>query len=401
MKQIAILGATGSIGSSTLKVIRENPTHYQVFALAAAKNVESMVTLCVQWEPRYAVMHDEQAAEQLSRKLRTAGLVTQVLSGQDGLCEIASHPDVDAVMAAIVGGAGLPSTLAAAKAGKQILLANKESLVMSGQLLIDVASRTGAQILPVDSEHNAIFQSLPAEAQSHIGRCDLTGSGVSKILLTGSGGPFRYSDIASLSGVTPEQAIAHPNWSMGPKISVDSATMMNKGLEYIEAKWLFAANKSQLEVIIHPQSVIHSMVQYVDGSVIAQMGRPDMCTPIAHCMAYPKRTPSTVSALDFTQIGELTFLAPDYSRYPCLQLAIDACFEGQHATTSLNASNEIAVEAFLNRRIGFTDIAKVNEAVVNAICAVESAHKLNDLDSLLALDTQVRKLALEHVTKVV
>jgi 1-deoxy-D-xylulose-5-phosphate reductoisomerase len=401
MKRIAILGATGSIGSSTLKVIRENPSHYQVIALAASKNVDAMLALCVEWEPRYAVMHDELAAEQLLLKLAAAGLSTKVLSGQAGLCDIARHPEIDAVMAAIVGGAGLPSTLAAAEAGKQILLANKESLVMSGQLLIDVASKTGAQILPVDSEHNAIFQSLPVAAQSNIGRCELTANGVSKILLTGSGGPFRYSDIASLKEVTPEQAIAHPNWSMGPKISVDSATMMNKGLEYIEAKWLFAANKSQLDVIIHPQSVIHSMVQYVDGSVIAQMGKPDMCTPIAHCMAYPNRTPSTVSALDFTQVSELTFLAPDYSRYPCLQLAIDACFEGQHATTTLNASNEIAVEAFLSKKIGFTDIARVNEAVVNTICASQTLHRLNDLDSLLTLDQQVRELASEQVTKVV
>lgn len=401
MKQIAILGATGSIGSSTLKVIQANPSEYQVFALAAATNVEAMVSLCRQWTPRFAVMHDQQAAEQLTIKLASLNLSTSVLSGQAGLCDVAQHPEVDAVMAAIVGGAGLLSTMAAAKAGKQILLANKESLVMSGQLLIDVASKTGAQILPVDSEHNAIFQSLPVDAQSKIGRCDLQASGVSKILLTGSGGPFRYSDVESLSTVTPEQAIAHPNWSMGPKISVDSATMMNKGLEYIEAKWLFSADKSQLDVIIHPQSVIHSMVQYVDGSVIAQMGEPDMCTPIAHTMAYPNRTPSTVSALDFTQVGELTFLTPDFSRYPCLQLAIDACFEGQHATTTLNACNEVAVDAFLNRKIGFTDIARVNQSVVEAVCATQSAHQLNDLESLLSLDKMVRKLAQEHVVKVV
>ncbi len=400
MKQIAILGATGSIGCSTLKVIEANRQHYQVFALAASTNVQAMVELCEIWRPKFAVMHSPFAASELEKALTTRNLSCEVLSGQQGLCDIAAHDGVDMVMAAIVGGAGLPSTFAAAKAGKRILLANKESLVMSGQLLIDTATKNGATILPVDSEHNAIFQSLAVEAQQSIGHCQLEQAGVSKILLTGSGGPFRYSDVATLSGVTPEQAIAHPNWSMGPKISVDSATMMNKGLEYIEAKWLFNTNKSQLEVVIHPQSVIHSMVQYVDGSVIAQMGLPDMCTPIAHSMAYPNRTASTVSPLDFTKVGELTFIEPDFARYPCLALAIDACFEGQHATTALNAANEIAVEAFLREKLSFTDIARMNEWTVNQICKTHSAHNVTDLESLLTLDRITREMATDFLTKV-
>jgi 1-deoxy-D-xylulose-5-phosphate reductoisomerase len=301
------------------------------------------------------------------------------------------------VMAAIVGAAGLPSTLAAAKAGKTILLANKESLVMSGQLLIDAVAKYGSQLLPVDSEHNAIFQCLPETLQQQLATGSLTANGVSKILLTGSGGPFRYSDLSQLAGVTPQQAIAHPNWSMGPKISVDSATMMNKGLEYIEAKWLFNASRDQLDVIIHPQSVIHSMVQYKDGSVLAQMGEPDMRTPIAHTMAYPKRISSGVKPLNFMEVGELTFLKPDFDRYPCLGLAIEACYEGQHATTALNAANEIAVEAFLHHQLGFMDIARVNQAVMNKVCSVDNAKQLDCLDNLIQLDTMARNYAAEFI----
>lgn len=323
---------------------------------------------------------------------------TRVLSGDEGMCFIASAPEVDMVMAAIVGAAGLLSTMAAVQAGKRVLLANKEALVMSGQLFVDAVKQYGAELMPVDSEHNAIFQCLPESVQTHLGHCSLTDAGVERILLTGSGGPFRYSAIEELASVTPEQAIAHPNWSMGPKISVDSATMMNKGLEYVEARWLFNTNREQLKVVVHPQSVIHSMVQYKDGSTLAQMGEPDMCTPIALTLSYPERVQAGVKALDFTQVGELTFMQPDFSRYPCLELAIEACYSGQHATTALNAANEIAVEAFLGRQIAFTDIAKVNAAVMNKVCATEHARELDSLESLIELDRMARILAREHLS---
>jgi 1-deoxy-D-xylulose-5-phosphate reductoisomerase len=310
---------------------------------------------------------------------------------------VSALEEVDSVMAAIVGAAGLLPTMAAVKSGKRVLLANKEALVMSGQLFIDAVAEHGAQLLPVDSEHNAIFQCLPQQVQTNLGRCNLEEHGISSILLTGSGGPFRYTDIAELEKVTPAQAIAHPNWSMGPKISVDSATMMNKGLEYIEAKWLFNAAREQLKVIIHPQSVIHSMVQYRDGSVLAQMGEPDMATPIALTMSYPSRVDAGVKPLDFTQVGELTFLQPDFARYPCLKLAIDACYEGQHATTALNAANEVAVDAFLNNGLGFTDIARINESVLNKITASHTTENVNNLESLIELDRMSRTIALEFL----
>ncbi|WP_150142545.1 1-deoxy-D-xylulose-5-phosphate reductoisomerase, partial [Candidatus Enterovibrio escicola] len=289
MRKLTILGATGSIGSSTLSVIEKNSHAFEVFALAASDNVGEMVALCVKWNPTYAAMANETAAKTLREELRLVGLKTQVLGGADALSVLSSHPDVDTVMAAVVGAAGLLPTMAAVKAGKRVLLANKEALVMSGQIFIDAVHQYGAELLPVDSEHSAIFQCLPATIQVKLGTCDLDAEGVSKIILTGSGGPFRYTDIGVLTSVTPAQAIAHPNWSMGQKISVDSATMMNKGLEYIEARWLFNAKCEQLDIIIHPQSVIHSMVQYRDGSVMAQMGRLDMNTPIAYAMAYPQR----------------------------------------------------------------------------------------------------------------
>ncbi|WP_366931821.1 1-deoxy-D-xylulose-5-phosphate reductoisomerase [Moritella sp.] len=281
-------------------------------------------------------------------------------------------------------------TLAAVRAGKRILLANKEALVMSGALFMDEVKASGAELLPIDSEHNAIFQAMPLAVQTNLGFCDLVAEGISKILLTGSGGPFRYSEIADLAAVTPAQACAHPNWSMGQKISVDSATMMNKGLEYIEAKWLFNADEAQIQVVIHPQSVIHSMVQYTDGSVIAQMGEPNMCTPIAHAMAYPQRIPSSVKPLDFFEMGELTFLKPDYARYPCLKLAIDACYQGQAATTTLNAANEMAVDAFLTGQIGFTDIARVNSTVLDGMTVSEpdNIDALVDIDAMARIDAQ-------------
>jgi len=397
MQNITILGATGSIGSSTLKVISENPDKFTVTALAAGSNVEQMRSLCQKWQPEYAAMSDLSAARQLEQQLASLSLKTKVVAGEEGLCYVASLSQVDMVMAAIVGAAGLVPTMAAVKAGKRVLLANKEALVMSGQLFIEAVETHGAELLPVDSEHNAIFQCLPESVQRNPGRCNLQAEGVSNILLTGSGGPFRYSDVSTLSSVTPEQAIAHPNWSMGPKISVDSATMMNKGLEFIEAKWLFNCQREQLKVLIHPQSVIHSMVQYKDGSVLAQMGEPDMCTPIALTMSYPQRISSTVSALDFTKVGELTFLEPDFARYPCLKLAIDACYEGQHATTSINAANEVAVDAFLKKQLNFTDIAVVNERVLTKVCNEMQQQRLDNLESLLELDRMARVLAKEVI----
>ncbi|MFZ7306153.1 1-deoxy-D-xylulose-5-phosphate reductoisomerase [Avibacterium avium] len=388
-KKLVILGSTGSIGTSTLSVIEHNPEKYQAFALVGGRNVQLMVEQCVKFQPTFAALDDESAAKNLKEKLTALGLRTQVLSGQKAICQLAAHPEADQVMAAIVGAAGLLPTLSAVQAGKRVLLANKESLVTCGQLFIDEVKKNHAQLLPVDSEHNAIFQSLPPQAQEQIGFCPLQELGISKIVLTGSGGPFRYTDLSEFDEITPEQAVAHPNWSMGKKISVDSATMMNKGLEYIEARWLFNASADEMEVIIHPQSIIHSMVRYIDGSVIAQMGNPDMRTPIAETMAYPQRTFAGVAPLDFYQLNGLTFLAPDYQRYPCLKLAIDAFAAGQYATTAMNAANEISVEAFLNRQIKFTDIAKVNTQVVEKI----SPQQIQSIDDVLDVDKNARALA--------
>ncbi|MFU2046646.1 1-deoxy-D-xylulose-5-phosphate reductoisomerase [Avibacterium gallinarum] len=388
-QKLVILGSTGSIGTSTLSVIEHNPEKYQAFALVGGRNVQLMVEQCVKFQPTFAALDDESAAKNLTEKLTALGLRTQVLSGQKAICQLAAHPEADQVMAAIVGAAGLLPTLSAVQAGKRVLLANKESLVTCGQLFIDEVKKNHAQLLPVDSEHNAIFQSLPPQAQEKIGFCPLQELGISKIVLTGSGGPFRYTDLSEFDQITPEQAVAHPNWSMGKKISVDSATMMNKGLEYIEARWLFNASADEMEVIIHQQSIIHSMVRYIDGSVIAQMGNPDMRTPIAETMAYPQRTFAGVAPLDFYQLNGLTFLAPDYQRYPCLKLAIDAFAAGQYATTAMNAANEISVEAFLNRQIKFTDIAKVNAQVVEKI----SPQQIQSIDDVLDVDKKARALA--------
>ncbi|MDY6216157.1 1-deoxy-D-xylulose-5-phosphate reductoisomerase [Actinobacillus porcinus] len=388
-QNLVILGSTGSIGTSTLSVIEHNPEQYQAFALVGGRNVELMVEQCMKFQPVFAALDDESAAKNLREKLTALGSKTQVLSGQKAICELAAHEQADQVMAAIVGAAGLLPTLSAVKAGKRVLLANKESLVTCGQLFIDAVQKYGAQLLPVDSEHNAIFQSLPPEAQQKIGFCPLKDLGISKIVLTGSGGPFRYTDLSEFDGITPAQAVAHPNWSMGKKISVDSATMMNKGLEYIEARWLFNASADEMEVIIHPQSIIHSMVRYVDGSVIAQMGNPDMRTPIAETMAYPNRTFAGVEPLDFYKLNGLTFLEPDFNRYPNLKLAMDAFAAGQYATTAMNAANEIAVDAFLNGQIKFTDIAKVNSKVVEAI----QPQAIDCVDDVLEVDGQARELA--------
>ncbi|MBL0457950.1 1-deoxy-D-xylulose-5-phosphate reductoisomerase [Aeromonas enteropelogenes] len=389
MRNLVILGASGSIGQSTLKVLRHNPGRWQVLALTAARSVDAMLRDCLEFSPRFAVMVDEEAARELASRLKTHGSQTRVMSGPAALCEVAAHPDAHSVMAAIVGAAGLAPTMAAVRAGKRILLANKEALVMSGAFFMEAVREHGAELLPIDSEHNAIFQCLPTAIQRQPGFCDLAAAGISKILLTGSGGPFRYTEVSELAKVTPAQAIAHPNWSMGAKISVDSATMINKGLEYIEARWLFNAAPEQIQVVIHPQSVIHSMVQYKDGSVLAQLGNPDMCTPIAHALAYPNRIPSGVEPLDFFSVGEFSFIRPDYDRYPCLALAINACQKGQAATTALNAANEEAVAAFLAERIGFMDIARINEAVM---LALENS-AVSSLDDLFALDGAARARA--------
>ncbi|KZN39428.1 hypothetical protein N480_00935 [Pseudoalteromonas luteoviolacea S2607] len=390
LEQVVILGASGSIGTSTLDVMSRNKKRYKVFALVAGTNVEVIQQQALEHTPRYVVMQDELAAVSLRERLSNTKI--EVLSGTDAMCEIAAHEDVDIVMSAIVGAAGLLPTLAAVEAGKKVLLANKESLVMSGQLFMDKVKRHGATLLPIDSEHNAIFQCMPADVQRGV-QSNFNAVGVRKILLTGSGGPFLTRDINSLKAVTVEEAVAHPNWSMGRKISVDSATMMNKGLEFIEAKWLFDCQAEDIEVVIHPQSMIHSMVQYQDGSVIAQMGQPDMRTPIAYGLAYPERIDAGVKPLDFSDMRDFTFTHPDYTRYPNLKLAIDACRHGQAATTALNAANEVSVAAFLEKRIGFMDIFKVNEQVLE-----HSALKdLESLEEILDMDSQARRLAQQMI----
>ncbi|GIU52185.1 MULTISPECIES: 1-deoxy-D-xylulose-5-phosphate reductoisomerase [Shewanella] len=392
MQNMVILGATGSIGNSTLSVISHNPEQYNVYGLVANSSVEKMLALCIEHKPRYAHMVNADAAKAL-KAIMPAALTTEVLTGEDELIDLVTSSAVDTVMAAIVGAAGLTSTFAAVKAGKRVLLANKEALVMSGELFMNATRDSGATLLPVDSEHNAIFQCMPTEVQSNLGDCDLAASGISHILLTGSGGPFLTADLASLNAMTPTQACNHPNWSMGPKISVDSATMMNKGLEFIEARWLFNTNAEQLKVVIHPQSVIHSMVQYLDGSVIAQMGNPDMRTPIAHCMSFPERIYAGVEPLDFFKLRELSFCEPDYGRFPCLALAMQACDKGQEATTVLNAANEIAVDAFLKQQINFTDIARVNEISLEKT----PQSSLSTIEDIMNLDAQARVIAREAI----
>ncbi|MCS2170229.1 1-deoxy-D-xylulose-5-phosphate reductoisomerase [Scandinavium sp. TWS1a] len=395
MKHLTVLGSTGSIGCSTLDVVRNNRGLFSVTALVAGKNVERMVEQCLEFSPQYAVMDDAQSAAALIVALRQHGSQTEVLSGQQAACDVAALDDVDQVMAAIVGAAGLMPTLAAIRAGKTILLANKESLVTCGRLFMDAVKESGARLLPVDSEHNAIFQSLPETIQNQLGYASLEQNGVLSILLTGSGGPFRETPLSELRDMTPDQACRHPNWSMGRKISVDSATMMNKGLEYIEARWLFNASVQQMEVIIHPQSVIHSMVRYRDGSVLAQLGEPDMRTPIAHTMAWPGRVESGVNPLDFKALSELSFAEPDYQRYPCLKLAMDAFDQGQAATTALNAANEVSVEAFLTSKIHFTDIAAVNLEVLSILDLQEP----ECVDEVMEVDARARSVANQQVMR--
>ncbi|CAK6496142.1 1-deoxy-D-xylulose 5-phosphate reductoisomerase [Pantoea sp. Nvir] len=389
MKRLTLLGSTGSIGASTLAVVRANPELYQITALVAGQNVALMAEQCQTFQPRYAAMADEAAAQALRERLKALNVSTEVLSGVQAACELAALDEVDQVMAAIVGASGLLPTLAAIRAGKSVLLANKESLVTCGRLFMEAVRHHQAQLLPVDSEHNAIFQSLPASIQHQLGYADLRENGIESIILTGSGGPFRDTPLADLATMSPAQACAHPNWSMGRKISVDSATMMNKGLEYIEARWLFNASAAQMEVILHPQSMIHSMVRYCDGSVLAQLGSPDMRTPIAHCMAWPARISAGVTPLDFTRMSALTFAEPDFARYPCLKLAIDACEAGQAATTTLNAANEVAVAAFLDNQIRFTDIAAINSEALAAQAFAEP----DSVEAVLDIDRAARASA--------
>jgi 1-deoxy-D-xylulose-5-phosphate reductoisomerase len=382
MQSITILGATGSIGVSTLDVLARHPDKYKVLALTAHSRVDELAGQCVQFRPARAVVGTAEAAGRLSALLRARDVRCDVSYGEEALCEVAAAADT--VMAAIVGAAGLAPALAAVRAGKKILLANKEALVMSGQLFMDAVQQHGATLLPIDSEHNAIFQSLP---QSYARSPH--GAGVAKILLTASGGPFLARALASLEDVTPDQACKHPNWVMGRKISVDSATMMNKGLEVIEAHWLFGAAAAQIEVVIHPQSVIHSMVSYVDGSVLAQLGNPDMRTPIAHALAFPERIASGVAQLDLTAIGTLQFEKPDLARFPCLALAFEALQQGGTAPALLNAANEVAVQAFLDRRIGFRDIDRVIARVMH-----ENAHgAASSIAAVMAQDARARAAA--------
>lgn len=384
MQTLTILGSTGSIGVSTLDVVSRHPDKFQIFALAGHSQVEKLAEQCRQFAPKYAVVADENRANELRQQL--GSLHTEVLFGKQALIDIATAPEVTGVMCAIVGAAGLPSALAAAQHGKTIYLANKETLVVSGSLFMETAKKHGAKVLPIDSEHNAIFQVLPHD---YAGNMDM--HGVTSIVLTASGGSFLHTPIAELAHITPAQAVKHPNWSMGQKISVDSSTMMNKGLELIEAHWLFNCPPDKLEVVIHPQSIIHSMVRYTDGSVLAQLGNPDMRTPIAYCLGLPERIDSGVGALDFGKLSGLTFAEPDFARYPCLKLAYDAMFVGGSAPCVLNAANEVAVAAFLRGQIGFTDIAKV----VSACLEQHSASDLHHIDDLLDLDSQIRARAEE------
>ncbi|EKT4481043.1 1-deoxy-D-xylulose-5-phosphate reductoisomerase [Pseudomonas putida] len=389
-QRITVLGATGSIGLSTLDVIARHPDRYQVFALSGYSRIDELLALCMRHRPAFAVVPSAEAAVRLRENLAAAGCTTEVLEGEAGLCQVASAAEVDAVMAAIVGAAGLRPTLAAVEAGKKVLLANKEALVMSGALFIEAVRRSGAVLLPIDSEHNAIFQCMPGDYAR-----GLSAVGVRRILLTASGGPFRETPVEALLDVTPEQACAHPNWSMGRKISVDSASMMNKGLELIEACWLFDAAPARVEVVVHPQSVIHSLVDYVDGSVLAQLGNPDMRTPIANALAWPERIDSGVAPLDLFAIARLDFQAPDEQRFPCLRLARQAAEAGNSAPAVLNAANEVAVEAFLERRIRFPEIAGMIEQVLDQ----EPVVPLPSLDAVFAADQRARELSREWLRR--
>jgi 1-deoxy-D-xylulose-5-phosphate reductoisomerase len=392
MKQITVLGSTGSIGISTLDVIGRHPDAYKVVALTANRSIKKLYQQCLQYRPKYAVMSDAVSAAQLARQLKKEAPEIEVLSGLEGLESVASLPEADYVMAAIVGAAGLRPALAAVRAGKRLLLANKEALVVSGHLFMDEVARSGAEILPIDSEHNAIFQCMPSDFKR-----GFEPIGVRRILLTASGGPFRNRPKEMLDSVTPDEACAHPNWNMGRKISVDSATMMNKGLELIEACWLFHTSAENIQVVLHPQSIIHSMVEYVDGSVLAQMGNPDMRTPIAHALAWPQRIESGVESLNLFDVARLDFQKPDMSRFPCLRLAYEAITAGGTAPAVLNAANEVAVDAFLKGYLSFTAIPELVEATLNAI-PVQPAESV---EQLMSIDTEARKIAEQKRTSLV
>lgn len=389
-QSLTILGSTGSIGTSTLDVVARHPERFRIFALSGHSQTAKLAEQCLAFRPQYAVTANEAQAAELRTHLAAAGCQTEVLHGEQALCDIAAAPETDGVMAAIVGAAGLPPTLAAARAGKTIYLANKETLVVSGSLFMQTAAQSGARILPVDSEHNAIYQVLPPEKGC------LKQNGVQSIILTASGGPFLHTDLADFPAITPEQAVKHPNWQMGRKISVDSATMMNKGLELIEAHWLFNCPPEKLETVIHPQSVVHSMVRYADGSVLAQMGTPDMRTPIAYCLGLPERIASGVPPLDFAALSALTFETPDYRRFPCLELAYQAMQAGSGVPCVLNAANEIAVAAFLAGRIRFTDIAHT----VRHCLEQDFSGSHHSLEGLLDLDAAARRAAEAFVQQV-
>ena len=390
MQAITLLGATGSIGESTLDVIARHPDKYSIFALTGNQQIEKLASQCQRHRAQFAVVNDAAAAAQLRTLLNETGCKTEVLHGVEALCQVASAVQVDTVMAAIVGAAGLVPTMAAVKAGKKILLANKESLVMAGDLFMRAVAASGSVLLPIDSEHNAIFQCLPGDYKQS------EQSGISKLLLSASGGPFRGWSAGQMTEITPEQACAHPNWSMGRKISVDSATLMNKGLELIEACWLFNVSPSQIEVVVHPQSVIHSLVQYRDGSVLAQLGNPDMRTPIAHALAWPQRIESGVADLDLFEVARLDFEQPDMQSFPCLQLACDAASAGGDAPAILNAANEIAVQAFLDRRIGFTQIQQVVDNTLSGLDISEP----DSLDGVQESDQKARIHSANYISQI-
>lgn len=389
-ESIVVLGATGSIGVNTLDIIARHHERYRVFALTGYSQIERLKEQCLTFSPVYAVVGQEQDAKLLRLALQRVGSKTEVLFGPQALIDVCEAQAASTVVAAIVGAAGLLPTMAAVKQGKKVLLANKESLVMAGSLFMQAVQKHKAKLLPVDSEHNAIFQCLPENFQS------LDDAGISRILLTGSGGPFRLHGHAELQSITPAQACAHPNWDMGKKISVDSATMMNKGLEFIEACWLFGARSEQIEIVVHPQSIVHSMVEYNDGSVICQMGMPDMRTPIANCLSWPRRIESGVERLDFTRLANLEFHAPDFERFPCLQLAIDAINSGGTAPAIVNAANEVAVAAFLDNKIRFLDIARV----VAEVASMQSSLEPTCIDEVIAADSEARERSSHFIASI-
>ena len=390
MQNLTVLGSTGSIGTSTLDVVARHPDKFQIIALTASRQFDLLFQQCKQFKPRYAVLLDEDAATRLRERVREAGLDIEVLSGAAALEQVSVLPETDTVMAAIVGAAGLRPTLAAARAGKKILLANKETLVMAGNVFMDAVHASGSALLPIDSEHNAIFQALPRGYDGN-----LAGNGVRRILLTASGGPFRNTPLGELQHVTPEQACAHPNWVMGRKISVDSASMMNKGLEVIEAHHLFGIPAERIEVVVHPQSVIHSLVEYVDGSMLAQLGNPDMRTPIAYGLAWPERIDSGVAPLDLFKVATMNFEAPDFARFPCLALAYQALRAAGTAPALLNAANEVAVAAFLDKRIPFLYIPRLIAAVLDAL----PVNAVGSLDDVLGADAEARRVAQQQIGK--